>query len=344
VNKLSKLYEHILEGLYTENKIVTEKQKEEFLQNLQFNVRDLRSGYKNSCVQADYRDKSTQAAYLLAYYPQYAEMTYAILERQNFKRIPLQDKVLKVCLFGAGPAPEIPALLDFFSNQKSLQVNSIIVYAYDIAASNWGFSHNIVRKFVVPKIWTKQFEFVAFDLDLCSKNVFSAIKTKISGSHLFLFQNCLNELSQTRVAIQNIESLIQEMSKKSILIIADLANYKGNLDVKAEIKNRIRSLGKESFFICSHNREKIILRSEIPIPQSISQNLLVGTDSLIPRRKVEFNFISIYHQLPEDIQDVIPDSISLESLQTHIVKLQTSLLQMQQEVSDLSGAENFSEY
>jgi phage pi2 protein 07 len=342
VDKLSKLYELILEGLYSDKNIVSEEEKEIFLQNLQFDVKKLRNSYKNSCVEANYKEKSTQAAYLLAYYPQYAEMTYSILEKHNFNKISLEHKVLKVCLFGAGAAPEIAALLDFLNNQKDLQVDSVFVYAYDINASNWEFSYNIIRQFIIPKIWSKHFKLLSFDLDLCIDNAFIPISDIISESHVLIFQNCLNELKKPNIVIQNLEYLVNKISNRSLLIIADLSKHKGNLDLKIEIENRIKKLDKNLFSFRSHSDGEIKISSQIPIPRIVLQNLLVGTNNLIPRKWVEFNFISICRQ---EVTSTLLDKISLESLQTYIKNLevmqkeneslQASLFGLQQQVKDL---------
>lgn len=87
---------------------------------------------------------------------------------------------------------------------------------------------------------------------------------------------------------------------------------------------------------------------KIPLPLIIRQNLLTSTEGLIPRSIVRFSFISAYYPLSE-VQDTIPDSISLKTLQTYIKNLEATqhniqqdneslnalLAQMQQQIDDL---------
>ena len=70
------IYELILNSLYSANNIKLEREKINFLKSLQPYVTSLRSSFKNKQINVDYRDRNVQAAYLIAYYPSYIEMTY----------------------------------------------------------------------------------------------------------------------------------------------------------------------------------------------------------------------------------------------------------------------------
>ena len=100
---MDKLYEYILEGLrnlsqtkQTENKFIA------YLQSLQVEVKNLRQSYRNNSVSVNYSRVEVQAAYLITYYPQYAEMTRRILEQVELSHKTLflfEQKHLEVCLF-----------------------------------------------------------------------------------------------------------------------------------------------------------------------------------------------------------------------------------------------------
>lgn len=71
------MYSNILAAIQHIEKI---DNPEQYLQSLQPYVRQLRNSYCSSTVTVNYSDFNTQAAYLLAYYPQYAEMTYRYIK------------------------------------------------------------------------------------------------------------------------------------------------------------------------------------------------------------------------------------------------------------------------
>jgi hypothetical protein len=74
------LYQFILKDL----QVLSQIQKNErdfilYLQSLQNEVKNLRQSYRTNSVSVDYSRAEVQAAYLITYYPQYAEMTRHIL-------------------------------------------------------------------------------------------------------------------------------------------------------------------------------------------------------------------------------------------------------------------------
>jgi hypothetical protein len=77
MNELENLYDLILENL---TKSIPRDIQSSYLQSLQPDVKRLRSSFHTNHVRVDYSNYNTQAAYLLAYYPHYVEMTYRVLE------------------------------------------------------------------------------------------------------------------------------------------------------------------------------------------------------------------------------------------------------------------------
>ena len=347
MNNLNKLYDLILEGLYSSYQIKSEDTKKAFLDSLKPYVTELRTSFKNKQIKVDYRDKNVQAAYLIAYYPSYVEMTYEVLNRHGIKVLPSKNRILNVCLFGAGAAPEAIALLNFI-NQNSLDIDEVNIYAYDIFASTWSFSLDLSKKFIIPHFWqSKKFQLISLDLDLCEHSAFEKISTQIKNSNLFIFQNCLNELNDENIAIKNIKYLAKNINQGSRLIIADLFGHPAVKRIKPKIEQNLQDLSYLKFFEANNQNE---IRLTISLPLILKQNLLSGTDGLIPRSVVKFTFISAYYPLTE-IKDIIPDSISLEALQTYIKNLEanqsniqqenerlnTLLSQMQQQIFDLQN-------
>lgn len=355
MNSLNKLYDLILEGLYSSYAVKSEDSKKDFLNSLKPYVIELRTSFKNKQIKVDYRDKNVQAAYLIAYYPSYVEMTYEVLNRHGIKVLPSKNRILNVCLFGAGAAPEMVALLNFI-NQNKLDIDEVNVYAYDIFASTWNFSLDLSKKFIIPHFWqSKKFQVISLNLDLCEHGVFEGILKQIQNSDLFVFQNCLNELSNRKIGIENIDYLAKNINQESRLIIADLCGYQVVSDIKSRIEQNLQDLSYLNLF---KSKDKEEVRVKISLPSIIRQHLLTGKPNqsldqggiLTPRSVVRFNFISAYYPLIE-IKDTIPDSISLEYLQTYIKNLEatqhniqqenerlnTSMAEMQEQIFDLQN-------
>jgi len=91
---MQKLYEAILKGLQESGRFYNARRQghfESYLASLQSFVKILRKAYRNNKVAVDYSRTEMQAAYLIAYYPHYVEMTLKILKLlssySNFKQV-----------------------------------------------------------------------------------------------------------------------------------------------------------------------------------------------------------------------------------------------------------------
>jgi len=344
VNKLNKLYDLILEALYSSYGITSELGRKEFLSGLKPHIRDLRESFQNRQVRVDYSNKNIQAAYLIAYYPSYIEMTYEVLNRHGVEALSFKNKELNVCLFGAGAAPEAIAILNFITTSNLNDIESVVIRAYDIYASTWSFSLELVRQFIIPHFWgQKEFKLIGRDLDLCKNDVLRDIGKEIHNSNLFIFQNCLNELNDRNTAIQNIKYLAQNLPQKSTLIIADLFGYRVVVDAKLQIEKNLKDI---SYLKLIKSNDKEEIRMKISLPTIVRQHLLTGRPNqpwdeggiLTPKSTVRFNFISAYH-LPETT-DIIPDAISLEMLRAYIENLEITQRSTQQENEELRNLLN----
>lgn len=92
---MEKLYDLILTGIQGLSNTQNDTAKfSAYLRSLQPKVRELRKGYGNNHVTVDYSNPETQAAYLITYYPVYAEMTYNVFNRSC--NILSQEKIGKV--------------------------------------------------------------------------------------------------------------------------------------------------------------------------------------------------------------------------------------------------------
>jgi tetratricopeptide (TPR) repeat protein len=278
---MERIYDYILEGVkesgnfYKGNATGT---FEAYLQALQPYVKNLRQGYKGSCIKVDYSHQSVQAAYLIAYYPQYVEMTLAILKSIS-SELKFGNEV-QACFFGAGPCPEVAALVQFLAENSS-NTTKLNANIYDIASDTWTISREVTTNHILPKLWKGTVKLHANKFDLCVRNCFQAIEDSIKNSHIFIFQNCLNELYEMPNVKDNMDLLIQKIPPGSLVIIADL-NYDTTYAVMDKI---IESIDNQYTLNPSND---INLRTALNISQIIQANLLTGVSGLIPRKKIDF--------------------------------------------------------
>lgn len=328
---MDKLYEYILEGLrdlsqtkQTENKFIA------YLQSLQVEVKNLRQSYRNNSVSVNYSRVEVQSAYLITYYPQYAEMTRHILEQVELSHKTLflfEQKHLEVCLFGAGAAPEVVGLVSFLrKNYPNLQ--SLNIKIYDIYANTWAISQRITQT-IIPELWQGEFTFSTEELDFCQPNSFHLLENVIANSQLFIFQNCLNELKYPVNFNQNIRYLLTQMPVNSLLIMADLRIYQKTSEFQVQVKKLLQELEFDRQILCVRHSEMLDFKSAIAIPAIITKNSLTGTPRdidhqtenrfLIPRTQIKCNFISVYKTYNNEI--IYQE---LEQLTNLVKRLQTN--------------------
>lgn len=202
------MYTYILDRLATFHQI---NNVELYLQGLQPYVKSLRQSYRLRYVSVDYSGSNVQAAYLLAYYPQYAEITHKVLcdLAQNYLHPYFAGRrELQACFFGAGPAPETVGWLRSLNCNYSTAKHAV-AHTYDIAADTWGRSREITEYVASQLFLTLGFTLNGNSLNLCQKHALSAIREVIQICRLFVIQNCLNEfVASPKIFIQNLDFII----------------------------------------------------------------------------------------------------------------------------------------
>lgn len=298
------MYSYILDGLVKQNQI---NNVELYLQSLQDYVKQLRQSYKVNQVRVNYSDSNIQAAYLLAYYPQYTEMTFKVLCDLSYNYLYscfVGSRDLQACFFCAGPAPETVAWVKYLSSNYS-PAKYAVAHTYDIAASTWSRSREITKNVVANLCPDWKFTLNGYNLNLCQKNAFPSIRDRIQTSNLFFVQNCLNEfISHPEIFIKNIDFLITEMPASSIIIIADL-NYKSVVSLMEQIEAYV-SISTKSKIIRSYTAGDIHLHSTLELPPIIRNNLLTGADGLIPKSNINFKYLAI-QKLPKAVEPSYAD-------------------------------------
>ncbi|BAU14043.1 unknown protein [Leptolyngbya sp. NIES-3755] len=330
---MNDLYEYILESLRKLSKTQNdEAQFNQFLRSLKPSVRSLRRAYADHQIVVDYSTPEIQAAYLIAYYPQYAEMTFRALKNFGFAQEIRDRDHLTICLFGSGPSPEIIGLLSYL-NQT--QIQTVTIGTFDIAADTWRLSRDITTEEIRPRIWQKEFSIHSHTLDFCKEHSFHSIQKIIARSQLFIFQNCLNELFNAKEVVkQNIEFLLETMPESSTLIIADQGEYQEVVRAMNGIENLISVLNLryecESFLIERLEGETAHFSTQLRLPQTIKTHLLTGADRLIPRKKVRASYCKVLRLVTE------PRAIFVD--RQLIAQLEAELHQLKQVEQDHAAA------
>lgn len=285
------MYNHILDGLTKFNQT---NNLELYLQDLQPYVKHLRENYCSSNVKVDYSDPNVQAAYLLAYYPQYTEMTYEVLCNlaQNHLNMCFARRELQACFFGAGPAPETVSWVKYLNCNYSI-AKYVVAHTYDLAAATWSGSREVTKHLISQLFPDIKLTLNGTNLNLCQMDALFPIKDIIQNCCLFFVQNCLNEfVGNSQIFIKNIDFILAKMPVASVLVLADLSNYTSVIALMKQVETYVSSKANLRI-IRSYTTGACNFRSLLTQPPVITENLLTGEDGLIARKNINYNFLAI---------------------------------------------------
>lgn len=284
------IYDAIVNGFKEKNSSIIKI--EEFLQSLQKPVKTLRLAYRNSPVNVPYEKIDIQAAYLATYLPHYYQLIYKIFI-EEVPDIFANKKELHLTFIGGGPGSEVYGALKYiFNNCKEVQ--DIFITILDINASTWDYSHSIVQENLLESInkGKANLYWNSTQFDLVSEIEIHKVKTLIKESDLLVIQNCLNEIAISNLLVlkNNLKILFEYLPDNSYLLISDLTSgarvtikdlekYLVDCFAPKFIKSTL-SLPSSRSLISVHHRPSPI----------IAQNLLLGTDGLIPRKNLNYDY------------------------------------------------------
>lgn len=216
----------LLEGIFSANGLdkASRDEKVEYLKSLRNSATKLWQSFQNQNVLIDYSSKKIQECYLLRYFHPYAN--FLLRELSNLEESYFQDKnSYTVSFFGVGPGSEIIGLLHFLKNNT--KINNIHVNLFD--NEPWSYSRKIVNSLVIPEFWNlNNFSSNSFTVDFCSPDFWKFPENRaelIIKSDLVVFQNCLNEISNTNImqTNANISGIFNNLSDKSLMLFIDQA-------------------------------------------------------------------------------------------------------------------------
>jgi molecular chaperone DnaK (HSP70) len=278
---------------------------ETYLKSLQKSVKFLRIAYRNSPVHVNYEDSDIQAAYLATYLPHYYQLIYNIF----LEEVPdiFKGKTdVYLTFIGGGPGSEAYGAVKYILNNCKSAKN-IHITILDINARTWLFSHSIVQENLIESITSKKVNvhWKAVFFDLVSKADAIKAKSIVQKSDLLVIQNCLNEIAATELSIlkSNLELLVEYLPGGSYFLMSDMtsgarATIKAleNHLVKVFDPKLIKStlaLSSSKSLISVHHRPSSI----------IAENLLVGTDGLIPRKNITYDYSVLSKGVIEEMVD-----------------------------------------
>jgi molecular chaperone DnaK (HSP70) len=283
------IYDAIVSGL--KKHIPSNQGLETYLQSLQKSVKSLRIAYRNNPVYVPYEKTDIQAAYLAAYLPHYYQLIYKIFI-EEVPDIFKGKKEVFLNFIGGGPGSEAYGAIKYILNNCN-DVEIIHVTILDINASTWGYSHTIVSEHLIENAnnGKTQIHWKSIPFDLTSIAKISESKSIIEKSDLLVIQNCLNEIAKVDLPSlkTNVNALFEYLPGDAYLLMSDMTsvakpimNVLETFLVGAFSPKFIRttlSSGSRSLISVHHRPSAIIAR-----------NLLVGTDGLIPRKNISYDY------------------------------------------------------
>jgi len=288
------MYQDLLNGLYNVNNITTQQRKISYLQALQDHVKSLRRAFTVYPVAFDYTNNNIQASYLLTYFPHYTELLQVALNKTNATIA--NENINRLLLFGSGPCPEIVGYLKYLNQHNSNNQRTIHANIYDIAATHWQYSRNIVFQNIIPTLRNQSIINHSAN-DLRIDNPFGNVNLAQEKT-IVVFQNCLNEITEQRhqTVIENFAKIYNALVRGSYIIIIDLSEYDSVISLITQIQQRLSNLPNATV-IRSISEGGLNRQSGYadPIP-FIREHLLTGIpyqvqNGLIPKRHIKFTYV-----------------------------------------------------
>jgi molecular chaperone DnaK (HSP70) len=283
------IYDALVDGI--RNNLPPPISLESYLESLQKQVKGLRLSYYATPVNVNYADKDIQAAYLLTYLPHYYQLIYNIL-LQDCPTIFDNKQTINLNFIGGGPGSEAYGAIKFIVN-NCRWVKNINVNILDINGITWEYSHEIVNNHLVNSInKIIQINWRSLPFDILSKNDIVLYHNEFKKSNLLVIQNCLNEIASTSFEKlkNNIEAIFNIIPKSSFFLMSDLTS--GARGIIKSIEHLLENKSAPNFIkstLANSSSTSIISVHHRP-SEIISKFLLKGTDGLIPRKYIKYDY------------------------------------------------------
>lgn len=285
------IYNYIVNGIseYKQSNLAIE----DYLKSLKKEVRMLRSAYRKHPVFVPYHEKDIQSAYLITYLPHYYQLIEKILREQNPDNLAQKNEVC-ISFIGGGPGSEVYGTIKHIIAHNP-NIKKIVVNILDINASNWAYSHKIVINKLIKELSNgikKKVLWYARDMNLTNLKSINIVSDFFKRSDLVVIQNCINEIpiSQYSELSKSIHTIFNYLPVNAALLMIDLTS---------SVRSKINSLEKElklnpdvkdvSGTMNQSHSSKMISINARPT-EIIRKNLLDGSDGLIPRKNLSYDY------------------------------------------------------
>lgn len=265
----------------------------DYLKSLQPTMRELRKSYFNKPVYVPYHREDIQSAYLIGYLPHYYNLIYSILLNEGEEIFGNKEEI-NIGFIGGGPGSEVYGAIKYVLNNRPT-IKRVNIVVFDINAKTWGFSHKIVKDYLIRDIEGSEniaLTWSAIQFDLTNPDDISSSQSTFKKLHLLVVQNCLNEIASNQFdqLKVNIESIFNGLPGKSFFLMSDLTS--GARDVIKKLESTLDNTGliryKNTTLVQSY---PLKTRSINPAPSPIIKaNLLIGSDGLIPRVNLTYDY------------------------------------------------------
>lgn len=229
---MGNIYDYFLTSLFREFEITSNEQGAlQFIARLKEKSFYLWDKYQTKdLTDIDYSNKEIQAAYLLRYFPHYTVPVQKLLEVLKPK---FQRRDLSILLFGAGPGPEILAILLYFDSQpEEDKPLSITFFVYDVNNESWGWCDNLIHTFCNVSFKVKFVRYPSNSSDINQK-----IELNDEKLDMVVLQNCFNELKEDcfEVVIDNVIQSYLTLNDEGILLLVDRPKYGAVSNIMKEL-------------------------------------------------------------------------------------------------------------
>lgn len=227
---------------------------------------ELRQHYRNSSVQLKYNTEPRIAAYLLAYYPNSVAMSWWVQARLR-RFYGTSASVVVLC---GGPLPELLGLTAVLNREQ--RAADLTITSVDRHASEWEWSAELTLDLCsrfAPRIEIGA-TFETTDLE----KAWGEPPASLLAADVYIIQNCLNEIWHAAGANRNLRSLARCVSKGTLFVVVDQANYGGNIEAMRSLRETFLHHGFEVIEDCDQEYEA--LRPEYAIPTCVSNLFFDG--------------------------------------------------------------------
>lgn len=261
----------------------------ERLRSLQPAARFLRSAYrKESRVNITYSEKLCDA-YLFRYFVPYTRIICAALGAARVYP-PDSDGLLRCCILGGGPVPELASLHWHLtcrpSRDRQPDIRRIEALVIDHNSHSWDRIVKAVATELSERVEGPSVGATTVGFPLTDPDWVEQANSDLARTDLLVLQNVLNEIEPNAwpAFIDLVESAVAKLPLRSIVVIADLEEHSIS-------SSRLEELGKR-LSILTVERKSGTDELRVPAPNGlVGQHLLTGESELIGRGKVKIRFL-----------------------------------------------------